>query len=114
MRSVYFECWASIAQDGPKTSAITSGISGPDQTPIQVTDASDSSTGDQLLIAGGLVLVFGGPEDPVGDIAAAGYLGYEWLIIDTAVVAAGSSGGLAQTSYPPVPWADPSQSPGAG
>jgi YD repeat-containing protein len=85
---------------------------GGDQTAIEVTDASDSSTGDQLLIAGGLVMVFGGPEDPVGDIAAGGYLAYEWLIIDTAVVAAGASGGISQASMPPVPWVDPSQSPG--
>ena len=38
-------------------------------------------------------MVFGGPEDPVGDIAAGGYLAYEWLIIDTAVVAADAPGG---------------------
>ena len=86
---------------------------GGDQTAIEVTDGSDSSTGDQLLIAGGLVMVFGGPEDPVGDIAAGGYLAYEWLIIDTAVVAAGASGGTVQASMPPVPWADPTQPPGA-
>ena len=58
-------------------------------------------------------MVFGGPEDPVGDIAAGGYLAYEWLIIDTAVVAAGASGGTVQASMPPVPWADPTQPPGA-
>lgn len=58
-------------------------------------------------------MVFGRPEDPVGDIAAGGYLAYEWLIIDTAVVAAGASGGTVQASMPPVLWADPSQSPGA-
>ena len=38
-------------------------------------------------------MVFGGPEDPVGDIAPGGYLAYEWLIIDTAVVAADAPGG---------------------
>jgi YD repeat-containing protein len=87
---------------------------GGDQTPIQVSDGTDSSVGDQLLIAGGIVLVFGGPEDPVGDLAAGGYLTYEWLVVGTAVVAAGSSAGIVQTAYPPVPWGNPSQSPGAG
>jgi YD repeat-containing protein len=87
---------------------------GGDQTPVQVIDASDSSVGDQLMIAGGLVLVLGGPEEPVGDVAAGGYLAYEWLIIGTGILAAGSSE-VAQTgtpTYPPVPWDDPSRSPG--
>lgn len=89
---------------------------GGDQTPVQVNDESDASADDTLLIAGGIVLVFGGPEDPVGDVAAAGYIGYEWLIVGSAITAAGTSPDIYQTQpdYPPIPWDDPSRPPWTG
>ncbi len=83
---------------------------GGDQSPVQITSESAFDWGDSLMIAGGLIMVGGGPEDPFGDVAAAGYLTYEWIVVGavaTTIVA-------AAIAYPPVPWDNPARAPGPG